>query len=53
MTPGDSRGHVVAIEGDLSVGDRVVVRGAESLQDGASVAVVAPAGGGDDEQPSD
>lgn len=50
VTTGDSRGHLVAVEGALDEGDRVVVRGAESLQDGASVAVVTSSGDG---QPSD
>ncbi len=46
VTTGDSRGDLVAVEGDLAEGDRVVVRGAESLRDGATVVVVTAGGTG-------
>ena len=40
VTTGDSRGDLVAVRGDLVRGDRVVVRGAESLRDGATINIV-------------
>ncbi|MEO1573624.1 MAG: efflux RND transporter periplasmic adaptor subunit [Pseudomonadota bacterium] len=40
VRPGDSRGDLVAVAGELSAGDRVVIRGAEALRDGASVEIV-------------
>lgn len=47
VTPGDSRGEVVAVVGALAEGERVVVRGAESLRDGSPVAVRDNGGAGD------
>lgn len=47
---GDSAGTLVGVSGDLAVGDRVVVRGAETLSDGRTVAINengAGAGGAD------
>lgn len=46
VTPGDSRGDVVAVSGDLLAGDQVIIRGAESLRDGAAISVVTAAGRG-------
>lgn len=40
---GESAGELVAVEGDLSEGDRVVVRGGETLRDGQTVRVINPA----------
>ncbi len=36
---GDSQGDLVAVTGELSVGDHVAIRGAESLRDGQSVEI--------------
>ncbi|MEM7678091.1 MAG: efflux RND transporter periplasmic adaptor subunit [Myxococcota bacterium] len=36
---GDGEGEWVSVQGDLSVGDRVAVRGAETLKDGQKVSV--------------
>ena len=40
VEPGDSRGDLVAVAGELSQGDRVVIRGAEALRDGADVQII-------------
>lgn len=37
---GDSAGELVAIEGPLAEGDRVAIRGAENLQEGADVKIM-------------
>ncbi|MCG8433198.1 MAG: efflux RND transporter periplasmic adaptor subunit [Gammaproteobacteria bacterium] len=37
---GDSSGDLVAVEGDLNEGDRVVVRGAETLSPGRQVTII-------------
>lgn len=39
---GDSHGELIAVAGDLSEGDRIAVRGAETLSDGAEVRIVMP-----------
>ena len=48
---GDSSGELVAVHGDLAEGDRVAIRGAENLSEGADVRILvsesAPTGGGD------
>lgn len=36
---GDSKDDLIAVEGDLNVGDQVAVRGGETLNDGASVEI--------------
>jgi RND family efflux transporter MFP subunit len=40
VTIGDSAGELVAIEGALAEGDRVAIRGAENLQEGADVKIM-------------
>ncbi|MFK7886220.1 MAG: efflux RND transporter periplasmic adaptor subunit [Gammaproteobacteria bacterium] len=45
VTTGDSRGDVVAVSGELLAGDQVVIRGAESLRDGATINVVSAGSG--------
>ena len=40
VTPGESVGALVAVEGDLAEGDEVIIRGAESLSPGQSVNVI-------------
>ena len=40
---GEGQGPWVAVRGSLNVGDRVAIRGAETLKDGASVEVLPPA----------
>ena len=40
VTVGDGEGEWVAVDGQLEVGDRVAIRGAETLKDGQEVAVV-------------
>ena len=37
---GDSQGDLVSVEGKLSQGDRVAIRGAEGLQEGQSVRII-------------
>jgi RND family efflux transporter MFP subunit len=37
---GDSSGDLISVEGSLAEGDRVAIRGAENLQDGAEVKVM-------------
>lgn len=37
---GDSEGHLVAVTGALKEGDRIAIRGAENLTDGAAVRIV-------------
>jgi|TARA_B100000315_G_scaffold179627_1_gene168401 RND family efflux transporter MFP subunit len=37
VTLGEGRGHLVAVDGDLQVGDRVAIRGMERLNDGQEV----------------
>ena len=37
---GDSAGHLVAVLGDLAEGDRVAIRGAENLSEGADVRIL-------------
>lgn len=39
---GDSHGELIAVAGDLSEGDRIAVRGAETLSDGAEVRIIMP-----------
>ncbi|MDH3647989.1 MAG: efflux RND transporter periplasmic adaptor subunit [Gammaproteobacteria bacterium] len=39
---GDSSGDLIAVEGDLQAGDKVVIRGAETLTDGRQVTVLDP-----------
>jgi RND family efflux transporter MFP subunit len=39
---GDSAGELVAVTGPLDAGDQVAIRGAENLQDGASVKIMVP-----------
>lgn len=41
---GDSAGDIVAISGELMAGDRVAIRGAENLSEGAAVKIVAAEG---------
>ncbi len=38
---GDSQGDMVAVTGDLDAGDRIAIRGGESLRDGQTVTIVA------------
>ncbi len=45
VTVGNGEGDLIAVSGQLSAGDRVVVRGAELLTDGASVGVQKSASG--------
>jgi RND family efflux transporter MFP subunit len=40
VTLGDGAGDRVAVKGDVKVGDRVIIRGAERLQDGSPITVV-------------
>ncbi len=40
---GESAGELVAVDGELAEGDRVVVRGGETLRDGQAVEVISPA----------
>ena len=40
VTTGVSDGEYIAVTGDLSAGDRVIVRGAERLRDGQTVAIM-------------
>lgn len=40
VEPGDSSGELIAVSGDLQAGDRVVIRGAETLSDGRQVTVM-------------
>ena len=40
VTPGESVGALVAVEGDLAEGDEVIVRGAESLSPGQPVSII-------------
>ena len=35
-------GHLIAVEGDLHSGDKLVIRGAETLQDGLDVVINYP-----------
>ena len=37
---GDSAGELVAVRGDLAEGDRVAIRGAENLAEGADVKIL-------------
>ena len=37
---GDSAGNLVAVSGDLAEGDRVAIRGAENLSEGADVKIL-------------
>jgi hypothetical protein len=37
---GDSAGNLVAVTGDLAEGDRVAIRGAENLSEGADVKIL-------------
>jgi len=37
---GDSAGELVAVSGDLAEGDRVAIRGAENLAEGADVKIL-------------
>ena len=37
---GDSAGDLIAVRGELAEGDRVVVRGAETLSDGRGVSIL-------------
>lgn len=39
---GDSHGELIAVAGALDEGDRIAIRGAESLSDGAEVRIVMP-----------
>ena len=41
---GDSHGELIAVDGPLAEGDRVAVRGAENLRDGADVRILLSAG---------
>ena len=41
---GDSAGDLVAVTGPLEAGDRVAIRGAENLQEGASVKIMTSQG---------
>ncbi|MBI1732149.1 MAG: efflux RND transporter periplasmic adaptor subunit [Gammaproteobacteria bacterium] len=40
VTLGEGAGNRVAIKGDVKVGDRVIIRGAERLQDGSPITIV-------------
>jgi RND family efflux transporter MFP subunit len=40
VTVGEGAGDQVSIKGDIKVGDRVIIRGAERLQDGSPIKVV-------------
>ena len=40
MKTGAAERDLIAVDGSLNVGDRVVVRGAERLRDGAPVRVI-------------
>ncbi len=40
VTVGEGAGDQVGIKGDIKVGDRIVIRGAERLQDGSPITVV-------------
>ncbi len=42
VTVGDSSGEHIAVQGDLAEGDRVVVRGAETLAPGQAVQILEP-----------
>lgn len=44
VTVGEGAGDRVSVQGDVKVGDRVVTRGAERLQDGAPITVVGSGG---------
>ncbi len=50
---GDSSGDLVAVTGPLHEGDRVAVRGAENLRDGADVRILAYSSASTDEPPSE
>lgn len=39
---GDTQGELVAVRGDLQPGQRIAIRGAETLRDGQTVNVIAP-----------
>jgi RND family efflux transporter MFP subunit len=39
---GDSEGELIAVAGSLNEGDRIAIRGAESLSDGAEVRIMMP-----------
>jgi RND family efflux transporter MFP subunit len=39
---GDGSGELIAVEGDLNDGDKVVIRGAETLTDGREVTILEP-----------
>ncbi len=41
---GDSAGELVAVAGELSEGDRVAIRGAENLREGAAVRIMLSSG---------
>ena len=43
VVPGESVGKMVAVRGDLKAGDRVVIRGGESLTDGQAIFIVSDA----------
>ena len=40
VRPGKGAGDIIAVEGDLNAGDKVVIRGAETLKDGQAVRVL-------------
>jgi RND family efflux transporter MFP subunit len=40
VTLGDGAGDRVAVKGDVKVGDKVIIRGAERLQDGSPITIV-------------
>ena len=40
VTVGEGAGDHVSVKGDIKVGDRIVIRGAERLQDGSPITVV-------------
>ena len=40
VDPGDSAGDLIAVRGELTEGDRVAIRGAENLADGAEVKIM-------------
>ena len=42
---GDSSGELIAVRGSLNEGDRVAIRGAESLRDGSEIRIMSIEGG--------
>ena len=42
VNPGNGKGNIVTIEGNLSADDKVVIRGAETLENGQAVRVLSP-----------